>query len=278
MKKFFLFFLIFNLVVLSFSQESKYSKYSMELKCINPKTYNVQEDISKLQNQVDLEFYKTVIRNGDINAIEKPYLRDLELGVLSKTELKLFRNMFYAKKGYIFTDKELEKYFSQFDWYKPVTKDIQFTDLEKTAIERIQMFEAESTITYEYSDKDIVWEYWNGGANERGPLLKLSKDKTFEYTPAEVISRLISIKGTWSIVDNKVVLSVTAEKVFFGGYIDGDPCGSYVNDGTPVTITYEQPLKITLPLNSTDVDKKYGFGWSEKWIMIGSCECYISKY
>lgn len=37
----------------------------------------------------------------------------------SKQELKLIRNTFFAQKGYVFSDKDLDSYFRGFDWYIP---------------------------------------------------------------------------------------------------------------------------------------------------------------
>ena len=182
--------------------------------------------------------------------------------------------MFYAKKGYIFSDKELEKYFKQFDWYEAKSKDVKFTGLEESAINRIKLFEAESTVKYEYENRSLVWECWNGGADQRGPLLKLNKDKTFEYIPHQTINRVISINGSWLVANNKIVLSVESESVLFGGYVTED--ASHIKNGSPVIIQYKTPLKITLPLNQSQAPEKYNLYWSEKWLMIGSGDWYIS--
>ncbi|MBQ9495807.1 MAG: YARHG domain-containing protein [Treponema sp.] len=277
MRKVFLLLIIPFFCVLSFSQDSSISKYSKEIDCEYPETYNVSHYLQSAVDKIDLEKYKTIIRNGDISAIEKPYLNDLQLGVLSKTELKLFRNLFYAKKGYIFSDNELEKYYKQFDWYKPTTKNVTFTDLEQIAINKIKVFESESTIKYDYEDRNILWEVWYGGADQRGHLLRLNKDKTFVYKPVETINRLQYIYGKWSISKNKIVLSVESEEVLFGGYVVAHPNTPYIDKATPAIITFEKPIKITLPLNESEAYKEYNFTWSEKWIMIGSADCYISE-
>lgn len=262
----------------SFAQNNEVSKYSKELDCEYPFSGETSKWLQRAEDDIDLEKYKTIIRNGDISAIEKPYLNDLQLGVLSKTELKLLRNLFYAKKGYIFQDPELEKYFSQFKWYHPTNKEVAFTDLEQSAIERIKLFESDSTIKYAYENRSIIWEQWNGGADQRGFLLKLNKDKTFEFIPGQSINRLIKINGTWKVSNNKILLSVKSESVYFGGYIADHPNTPYINKATSGTITFDTPITITLPLNETDVDKKNNFTWSEKWMMLGSTECYMSKY
>ena len=278
MKKTILLIIIPIFCSIIFSQDNSISKYSKEIDCLYPQTYGIPEFFQPLKYDFDLEKYKVIIRNGDISVLEMPYLNDLQLGALSKTELKLFRNMFYAKKGYNFSDEELEKYFRQFDWYKPTAKNITFTDLEQTAINRIKLFESESTVKYDYQDRDIVWEEWNGGADQRGSLLKLNKDKTFVYKPAEGMNRLKYIYGKWSISNNKIILSVESEKVYFGGYIAEHPNTPYIDKATVGVITFEKPINITLPLNESDAYKQYNFTWSEKWLKIGSSDYYISDW
>lgn len=277
MKKVFVLLIILSATSLYYSHSNEVNRYSKEIDCDYPLSDEISTWLKRAEADVDLEKYKTIIRNGDISAIERPYLNDLQLGVLSKTELKLFRNLFYAKKGFIFSDDELSKYYSQFEWYTPTTKNVNFTDLEQSAIDRIKIFESESTIEYDYENRNIIWEQWNGGADQRGFLLKLNKDKTFEFIPNQGINRLIKIEGTWSISKNKIILSVEKEFVYFGGYIADHPNTPYIDKATPGIITFEKPIKITLPLNETDVDKEYNLTWSEQWIMLGSTECYISE-
>ncbi|MBR6154136.1 MAG: YARHG domain-containing protein [Treponema sp.] len=278
MKKGFALLFILSVIIPVYSQDDEISKYSKEINCEYPLSDDIAKWLDWAEEDLDLEKYKTIIRNGDISAIEEPYLNDLQLGVLTKTELKLFRNLFFAKKGYIFSDKELEKYYMQFEWYQPTTKNVTFTDREQIAINIIKLFEAESTIKYYYENRDIVWEQWNGGADQRGFLLKLNKNKTFEYIPGSVINRLTKLTGKWAISNNKIILSVEKEFVQFGGYIASHPNTPYIDKATPATITFDKPIKITLPLNESESDKIYNFTWSESWIMLGSSECYMSQY
>ena len=253
------------------------NKYSSELGSEEPISYRVSEYLKRAEEDIDILKYKTIIRNGIIEEIEKPYLNDLQLGALSKTELKLLRNLFYAKKGYIFNDDDLTKFFSQFDWYKPKTKEVTFSDLEKTAINRIKLFESESTIKYDYEDKNIIWEKWNGGADQRGQLLKLNKDKSFEYFPSQSINRIKSITGTWEIKNNKIVLYVDTENILLGGYVAFHPNTPFIDQGNSAIIKFNEPIKISLPLNESEADKKYNLTWSKNWLMIGSTDCYISQ-
>ena len=269
--------IIILLVINNVYSEILENKYSTELGSEEPMTYRVTDYLKWAEEDIDLLKYKTIIRNGIIEEIEEPYLNDLQLGALTKTELKLFRNLFYAKKGYIFNDEDLTRFYSQFDWYKPKTKDVSFSTREKSAIDRIKIFEAESTIKYEFENKNIIWEVWNGGADQRGPLFKINKDKSFEYIPSESINRIKSISGTWEIKNNRLILTVTTEKILMGGYVALHPNTPYIDKASPAIIKFEEPVIISLPLNESEAYKKYNLNWSEKWMMIGSSDCYISK-
>ena len=68
-------------------------------------------------------------------------------------------------------------------------------------------------------------------------------------------------------------LLVETEAVVFGGYDD------YYNiiKGSLVNIQYNEPLRLTLPLNKSEVAEKYNLTWSDSWLMIGSADCYLSK-
>ena len=77
----------------------------------------------------------------------------MELGHLSldraysNDELKLLRNTVYAQYGYAFKSKELQDYFSQFEWYMPdpnLTMDqIVLTKKEQVFIDEILKKEKE---------------------------------------------------------------------------------------------------------------------------------------
>lgn len=65
----------------------------------------------------------------------------------SKEDLILLRNRIYAQHGYVFKRKDLQDYFSQFDWYVPdpnlTMENIQMTEKEKKLIEAILQQEKE---------------------------------------------------------------------------------------------------------------------------------------
>ncbi len=58
----------------------------------------------------------------------KRYLGEDDVGELSTEEIHLARNEIYARRGYIFKDKELRKYFKKKAWYKPKVKPSDFRE------------------------------------------------------------------------------------------------------------------------------------------------------
>ena len=62
----------------------------------------------------------------------------------SKSELQIIRNLIFARYGYQFKSDSLKNYFSKYDWYKPVSKNVddKLTDTDKVLINLIQAEEA----------------------------------------------------------------------------------------------------------------------------------------
>ncbi len=58
MKKVILLFIISFFCVLSFSQDTSISKYSKEIDCELPETYNVSHYLQSVADKIDLEKYK----------------------------------------------------------------------------------------------------------------------------------------------------------------------------------------------------------------------------
>ncbi len=269
----FLFFLLISDIYAGSEHEFEKNRYSTELNCEDPATLT---DIEYDVLMIDLERYKTIIRNGNIaaleDAIEHRYINDMQLGVLNKTELKILRNMVYAKKGYIFQDENLIKYFKNFSWYEPKTKEVSFSASEDRLLERIRFFEADSSYKYPYKGKNAAVEYWNGGADQTAPVLKLNKDTTFVFLFMEDSCRISRMEGKWGLVKNKIILKAETLNVYFGGWYQDDPVCTSLENATSAVITYKNPVKITLPLNIPKNDLA-----ELDYLLIGSMYCRIKE-
>jgi len=80
---------------------------------------------------------------GNVELTENIFISDA-LAFLSQDELRLLRNLIYAKHGKIFKTSDLSNYFSKFfEWYTPLYDDVDnlLSENEKQNIKLIQLFE-----------------------------------------------------------------------------------------------------------------------------------------
>ena len=244
MKKTIFLFLLFICVNL-YSETDKYSK-ELFFKDIQPLTKDVHNCIEKTYSEIDLYLYKIIIRNGDIHYLENQYLSDLQLGVLSKNELKILRNMYYAKNGYIFSDEDLKNFFKRYEWYKPNTKNVTFNKLEEYNIKKILEFEKENLIELRNHDSTITLSEFTGGADQEGIKIFLNKDK-------------------------KIILYVSQETILLDGYISSEEMGSDIIVSKKATINYDIKPIIELPISNSKYEKYFG----EDCITVGSFPFFI---
>lgn len=57
-------------------------------------------------------------------------------------ELELLRNEIFARHQYAFRNQRLHKYYSQFEWYQPTTRDVQLNAMEE---HNVQLFKTRET-------------------------------------------------------------------------------------------------------------------------------------
>ena len=65
-----------------------------------------------------------------------------DLHLLSKSQLRLVRSSIFAKHGYEFNSSDLSEFFSRFSWYKPQTKNVKLSAIEKENVRWIESLEA----------------------------------------------------------------------------------------------------------------------------------------
>ena len=62
-----------------------------------------------------------------------------ELAPLTSQQLRLLRNSIYARHGRYFKSEDLQRYFSQFDWYQPYREEIGQNDLSPTELHNVEL-------------------------------------------------------------------------------------------------------------------------------------------
>ena len=116
-------------------------KLQIDVKNFQPKRnikFGIIDDYSFISIQTDFERIQSNKVFGLRYELEEDY---------TKTKLRLLRNTVYAQYGYAFKSKDLQDYFSQFDWYIPdpnlKMEEIVLTKEEKKFIEEILKREKE---------------------------------------------------------------------------------------------------------------------------------------
>ena len=61
----------------------------------------------------------------------------------SSHELRIMRNYIFARHGYIFKSDDLRQYFSQYDWYTPISRNVtkELSKIERDNIKLIEAYE-----------------------------------------------------------------------------------------------------------------------------------------
>ena len=71
------------------------------------------------------------------------YVKEMSIGYSGPEALRLMRNEIYAGHGYIFDSEELREVFDGVWWYRPVTKKVELTEIEKYNVALIKRYEKE---------------------------------------------------------------------------------------------------------------------------------------
>lgn len=71
------------------------------------------------------------------------YAEPEDLENKSSRELRIMRNYIFARHGYIFKSDDLWQYFSQYDWYTPISRNVtkELSKIERDNIKLIEAYE-----------------------------------------------------------------------------------------------------------------------------------------
>lgn len=102
------------------------------------------------------DILKDVVYNGNLlpldNLITPQQLMDFNI-----FELRILRNMIYAKYNYRFRSNDLHEYFSRFFWYNGIENDVEnlLTSIDHRNVRTIQMLESHYPVVIPYNDERI---------------------------------------------------------------------------------------------------------------------------
>jgi len=86
-----------------------------------------------------IDMIQLYIETGSLDKI----IPNTLLSMLAKDDLQLLRNAIYARHGMTFQSNYLSEYFKKYDWYKPVSRNVEskLSETDRTNIKNIQVFE-----------------------------------------------------------------------------------------------------------------------------------------
>lgn len=190
----------------------------------------------------------------------------IELNKLDSKELAILRNSIYAKHGYIFSTEEVSEYFSQFSWYKPLSKDVgkKLNNIDKENIKNIIAIEKKSSIIKNSKDNR---NYSEGGK------VNISLNKNTQKETLYISKEELEMQG--GNFPTRIVLKVKNSEIVFD---------SSWNDGLYVCVTdfdnQDEDLDIYITETGTDIGcitYIYKFD-GEKIYQYGSFEHFTRKF
>lgn len=201
---------------------------------------------------------------GNIDLLSET-ISDFDLAILSNSDLRILRNMIYAKYGNIFSSSDLTNYYSNFAWYKPFkkVKDSDLTEEELKLIERIKIFETrdENKKNVNLKSMEGIWQDYfimaDGWSNR---FVFYSDNKLdFLYSQMRYIPLAKEMIGTYEIKGNVLIFNV--KEIIYNSYTPKyDTIGFYdiweIPDNRN-TVTFKNPLEFKFPIKNFELNKTW---------------------
>lgn len=201
---------------------------------------------------------------GNIDLLSET-ISDFDLAILSNSDLRILRNMIYAKYGNIFSSSDLTNYYSNFAWYKPSkkVKDSDLTEEELKLIERIKFFETrdENKKNVNLKSMEGIWQDYfimaDGWSNR---FVFYSDNKLdFLYNQMRYIPLAKEMIGTYEIKGNVLIFKV--KEIIYNSYTPKyDTIGFYdiweIPDNRN-TVTFKNPLEFKFPIKNFELNKTW---------------------
>lgn len=201
---------------------------------------------------------------GNINLLSE-YISDFDLAILNNSDLRILRNMIYAKHGNIFSSSDLTNYYSNFNWYKPTkkVKDSDLTEEELKLIERIKRFEARDETKKNIILKNMegVWQDYfimAAGWSNRFVFYE-NKNAEFIFSQMRYIPLAQEMHGTYEVKGNVLIIKV--KEIIYNSYTpDYNKIDIYKLEEIPDnrnTITFKNPMEFKFPINNFELNKTW---------------------
>ncbi|GHV93452.1 hypothetical protein AGMMS50268_39550 [Spirochaetia bacterium] len=202
-----------------------------------------------------------IIYNGLLRLLDNSNsLHDMDLALLSKEKLRLLRNTIYAKHGLIFNSADLQRHFSQFDWYKPLFRNVddKLSPMDEINLRAIQAYE-NMVPNYNVRVGDLTGLWLGSYPVAAGYLnsMTISEDGAIEIGYNEMSPKVaLHSSGSCRIENGFLVIDITKQRVHFGEYFTDEWLSKpMAGDSKIATLTYNKPVRMVLPIGELEDTK-----------------------
>ena len=203
------------------------------------------------------------VQNGDLTLFDNK-ISDLALAKMNNSELRLLRNMAYAKYGHIFNSEDLTKFYSQFGWYKPVKKvsDSELSEKELKLVNRITVFETRQETKASLKFGKEINGVWHISA-----VMPATWADRFVIEPENIMEFLVS-----NFEENPVVKEYLGHYEIRGNVIIFNVDRIVKKDAT---IKLEETLQFKFPVTAVSEVSFMDGKLTRQMLKIGSYEYYL---
>ena len=163
-------FLIILMIFFSACQENKKPIKKETVNEDSIKKETLKADSIVISNDFDTVAYlKKNQYCGEYNFLSKSLLKGNDLDYISPSELRIARNEIFARKAYNFKSPDLQKYFGEKQWYKPLFDyEKVFKELSDIEIKNIEFIKKQESVSPEINKKqqlDTLCKLLENGKN-----------------------------------------------------------------------------------------------------------------
>ncbi len=239
-----------------------------------------------LHDEFDPNYFIKKIEQGDIS-FSNHYLSEIHLASMNKEQLKILRNFYFAKYGYIFKSDDLNKYFTKFNWYIPKINDQdnilkKFSEIESNSVNRISLFEKnlneKPLLNISYLNGKWHFGETVGSGYDQRYIFK--NDKTFIFYPSEMwdLKNYAYLSGNFELSNGKLILSVNRIRKYkhSENYIlaeGGNHTCFWEKEHLQKECQLKTPLILNFPVHHFDYSDS-----SRKVLRIGSSQFYELEF
>jgi hypothetical protein len=237
--------------------------------------YFYNDSISEFASLFSSNALKILMGNVDLLDSRYSYLDIFSLAQLDSRNLRLLRNMVYARHGYKFNSEDLVSYFSRFDWYNPKFSNVDdlLTDVDTYNIRAIQAFE-----NMNENSRNIVLNnpagFWHDSpvvAADYGERFIIHPNNRLEFYFSSMQNMPIAsrLNGSYTIKGNVLIYSVTEIYIVMNNSeIEEYPWGHSWENETGNKLTLEKPIIFRFPVSNIET-RTWGSDFSRETITIG---------